>query len=145
MPYQNMNPAQAQRLLDGPEGWKYVDVRTVEEFEAGHPLNAYNVPFAMRDARGGMAPNPDFVGVIRKIFPADTRLVFGCASGVRSMHACDALEAAGYTALVNMQCGFSGKRDATGRVIEPGWQGSGLPCEAVAPRERKYASLAAGG
>lgn len=143
MRYESMNPKEAKRLLDGPEGWKYVDVRTVEEFQAGHPLNAYNVPVALRDARGGMAPNPDFVAVIQKTFPLDARLVIGCASGVRSTHACNTLDSAGYTALVNMQCGFSGKRDGSGRVVEAGWQNSGLPCEAVAPPERSYANLAA--
>jgi rhodanese-related sulfurtransferase len=144
MPYSSVSPAEAKRLIDSPAGWKYVDVRTVEEFQSGHPADAYNVPFAIRDARGAMAPNPRFVDVIQKTFPLDAYLVIGCASGVRSVHACELLTAAGYTALTNMTCGFSGKRDATGRVVEPGWHAAGLPCEAAAPLERSYAGLAGG-
>jgi rhodanese-related sulfurtransferase len=144
MPHQNITTAEAQRLLGGDEGWKYVDVRTVEEFQTGHPQGAYNVPFAIRDARGGMQPNPRFVDVMLKTFAPDARLVIGCASGVRSMHACELLGAAGYRTLANLQGGFSGKRDATGRIVEPGWQGAGLPCESAAPRERSYAGLAGG-
>ncbi len=142
MSYQNITPAEAQRLLGGDAPWRYIDVRTVEEFQTGHPEGAYNVPFAVRDARGGLQPNARFVDVMQTHFASDARLVIGCASGVRSMHACELLTAAGYRSLANLKGGFSGRRDATGRVVEAGWHDAGLPCESAAPRERSYAGLA---
>ena len=76
MPYETRNPAGAKELLDGDQGWVYVDVRTVEEFDQGHVQGAYNIPVAFRGA-GGMVPNEDFVRVVTQHFPRDTRLVFG--------------------------------------------------------------------
>ncbi len=76
MSYQTMNPGGAKELLDGDEGWTYVDVRTVEEFEEGHVAGAYNVPIAFKGPMG-MEPNPDFAPAIRRLFPQDARLVFG--------------------------------------------------------------------
>jgi hypothetical protein len=78
---------------------------------------------------------------VKRNFPLDTKIVVGCATGVRSLHACQALEADGYASLVNMQCGFAGARDATGAVLEAGWQASGFPCETSAPPERTYRKL----
>ena len=141
MSHRSLEPSDAKALLEGPEGWKYVDVRTVEEFEAGHAAGAWNVPFAVRDRSGRMALNPDFVAVMRRHFPSDARLVLGCASGMRSQNACELLESEGYESLVNLANGFSGQRDLSGRVVRPGWQGSGYPCESEAPPERTYAAL----
>ena len=141
MDHRNLEPKDAKALLEGSEGWKYVDVRTEEEFRAGHAAGAWNVPIAVRDASGRMALNPEFVAVMRKHFPADARLVLGCASGGRSQSACELLASEGYTHLVNLANGFLGVRDPSGRVIRPGWQASGFPCEDAAPPERTYAAL----
>jgi rhodanese-related sulfurtransferase len=141
MPYTHSKPNAAKALLDGPDGWIYLDVRTPEEFQSGHVTGAYNVPYAMRDRAGRMAPNEEFAAVVKRVFPLSAKLVVGCASGVRSIHACQILEAEGYTSLVNMQCGFSGARDATGAIVEPGWQAAGFPCEASGAVERTYRKL----
>ena len=143
MSHENLQPKDAKALLDGPEGWQYVDVRTEEEFLAGHAANAWNVPVAVRDRAGRMALNPEFVAVMRRNFPTDARLVLGCASGSRSQSACELLGSEGYTHLVNLANGFLGQRDPMGRVLRPGWQASGFPCEQVAPPERTYAALRA--
>ena len=143
MTHRNLEPKDAQVLLQGPEGWKYVDVRTEEEFREGHAAGAWNVPIAVRDRMGRMALNPDFVAVMRKHFPADARLVLGCASGGRSQSACELLAGEGWTNLVNLANGFLGVRDPMGRVLRAGWQAAGLPCESEAPPERTYASLRA--
>jgi rhodanese-related sulfurtransferase len=137
---QNKKPAEAKALLDTQEGWKYLDVRSVEEFAAGHPPGAWNVPIFHRGPLG-MTPNEDFVAVVSRTFAKDTKLVVGCASGPRSMRACEILAAAGYTHLVNVEGGFMGGRDEFGRPI-PGWASAGLPVEASAPPERSYATLA---
>lgn len=138
MPYQNLKPAAAKRLLD--EGWTYLDVRTPEEFHAGHATGAVNVPFALRDAMGRMSANPHFLDVVRKLYPKSSTLVVGCASGVRSMHACEMLASEGFTQLANVASGYSGSRDEMGRV-EPGWQAAGLPCETGTPDGRSWKSL----
>jgi rhodanese-related sulfurtransferase len=134
MPVKNLDPRAAKKLLDGGEGWSYLDVRTEEEFAAGRPAGAWNVPVMMRDPAGRGAPNADFVAVVKKAFPAGARLILGCASGVRSMRACEMLAGAGFAELVNVSSGFQGGS-------EPGWKDCGLPCESGASPERGYAAL----
>ena len=140
MSYRTLMPPEAKALID--EGWAYLDVRTPEEYGAGHVPGAYNVPVFLRGPRG-MSENPDFVRVVRAHFAPGAKLVVGCAMGGRSAQACDALAAQGYEALVNMHCGFSGARDPSGRV-QPGWQGLGYAVETAAPSGRSYAELAKG-
>jgi rhodanese-related sulfurtransferase len=137
---QNKKPTDVKALLDTKEGWKYLDVRSVEEFGAGHPAGAWNVPIFQRGPMG-MTPNDDFVAVVAKTFTKDTKLVVGCGSGPRSERACELLAAAGYKDLVNVEGGFMGGRDEAGRPV-PGWASLGLPVEAAAPLERTYAHLA---
>jgi len=120
-----VSPQEAARLIEA-EGYVYVDVRSVGEFEGGHPEGAYNVPWAHASPTG-MTPNPDFVPAMTAAFPRDAKIVLGCMSGRRSLNAYAALEAAGYTQLVDQQAGWGGVRDAFGRVSEPGWAASGLP------------------
>ena len=74
--FQNTDPAGAKELLDGDEGTVFVDVRTVEEFDAGHVPGAHNIPFGFATPLG-LEPNPDFVSAIKRLYPLDSRLVFG--------------------------------------------------------------------
>ncbi len=141
MPYQTMNPTQAKELLDGEEPWIYLDVRTVEEFTASHVPGAYNIPAFFRDSSGGMTPNPDFAEVVRKSFEPSKPMVLGCAAGMRSKHACEALEGAGFERLVNMWGGFMGARDPSGQVVEAGWQALGFPTGDNANPDRTYDHL----
>ena len=71
-----MTPA-TRSIHSGCEGWIYLDVRTVEEFDQGHAADAYNVPFAFRDPALGMAPNPEFAAVVKRQFTFESRLVLG--------------------------------------------------------------------
>jgi rhodanese-related sulfurtransferase len=142
MPPKNLDPRASKKLLDGSEGWIYLDVRTEQEFRAGHATGAWNVPVLIRDPAGRMLPNAEFVAVVKKNFPPTSRFVVGCASGVRSLRACDALAAAGYGELVNLSSGFQGRIDESG-APESGWQDCGLPCESAGPPERTYANLRA--
>lgn len=105
-----------------------VDVRTVEEYNAGHPAGASNVPWALRGP-GGMAPNPDFVPTMARLHQKAGRLYLSCQAGVRSLNACRDLAAAGFTDLVNVDGGYGGKRDPMGTVVMKGWVDSGLPVE----------------
>lgn len=124
--FERVSTDEAKRLID--EGYTYVDVRTPSEYAAGHPVGAYNVP-VMLSVDGRMSPNPDFLRVIQAVFPTDARLVVGCAAGKRSMAAAQKLQAAGFSALVEMRAGYSGVRDPFGQVTEKGWSAAGLPTE----------------
>jgi E3 ubiquitin-protein ligase RNF13 len=140
MSHTTVTPPEAKELLESGAGWTYVDVRTVEEFQRGHAPGAFNVPIAV-NGPGGMMLNDDFLPVMERSFPKDAKLILGCAAGIRSERACEALASCGYEQLVNMNGGFSGRRDPSGRLVVEGWQGHGFECEVAAPLERTYAGL----
>ena len=73
--FKSMNPAGARELLQSDAEFIVVDVRTTEEFEAGHIPGAYNVPIAFAGA-AGMSPNPEFADKIEALFPKDKKIVF---------------------------------------------------------------------
>ena len=133
-------PKEAAALV--AEGWAYLDVRSIPEFEGGHPTGAANVPL-LHFQGGRMAPNPDFQRVVAANFAQDAKIVVGCKSGGRSLQAAGLLEAAGYTSVVDMRGGFHGEQDAFGRVACAGWAESKLPVETEAPPEKTYATLSA--
>ena len=120
MTVKRVSPDEARKLIDD-EGYVYVDVRSLPEFEAGHPTGAYNVPL-MHQGPAGMAPNPDFMEVMEKSFPKTARLVVGCKGGGRSARAAALLESAGFTGVVDQKAGYEGHGPD-----EPGWRPRGLP------------------
>jgi rhodanese-related sulfurtransferase len=123
-------PAEAHAILGRDAGALYLDVRTEAEFEAGHPAGARNVPVVFFDpVTRQPRPNPDFVATVERSVPRDTKLLVGCQSGGRSQRACELLGDAGYTDVTNVQGGFGGARDASGRIAVPGWRDEGLPIE----------------
>lgn len=133
-----ISPVQARDKL--AEGWTYVDVRTVEEFEDGHPAGSINVPLAL--ALGGrMAPNPDFTRAMNAAFGKDAKIVLGCKSGSRSLRAAQLLEAEGFTSIVDQRAGWDGARDPFGQVSEPGWSRVGLPVEQGQPSGRSWEDI----
>lgn len=130
MPIENLEPKAAHDAMSRDAACVFVDVRTEQEYDAGHPAGALNVPWALVDpSTGQMAPNADFVATMRKLAPAGATIYASCQSGMRSLNACKALEAAGYSKLVNVSTGFGGKRDPTGRIVAAGWRDAGLPVE----------------
>jgi rhodanese-related sulfurtransferase len=133
-----VTPPEAAALV--ADGWTYVDVRSIPEFEAGHPAGAANVPL-LHFQNGRMAPNPDFERVMAANYPKDAKLVIGCKSGGRSLQAAGLLEASGYTSVVDMRGGFSGEHDSFGRVSLAGWADSNLPVASAAAADRTYAAL----
>lgn len=139
MAVKRISPEEAKELMD-KEGYAYVDVRSIPEFQAGHPTGAWNVPL-MHLGPDGMAPNPEFLTVMEKAFPKDAKLVMGCKAGGRSMRAASALEAAGYLHVADQRAGFEGATDPMGRVVEPGWRPKGLPVSQECPAERAYEAL----
>lgn len=127
----HVTPVQARALME--RGASYVDVRTPEEFEAGHPAGAHNLPIS----------EPDFALLASACFDKNSPIVLGCRSGHRSVIAAKALESEGFTEVYEQRAGWDGARDAFGRVTEVGWRKSGLPFEEGAGCERSFASMKA--
>jgi rhodanese-related sulfurtransferase len=135
-----ISPEEANAKL--AEGWTYVDVRTVEEFDDGHPAGALNVPISFA-GRAGMQPNPDFVRVMKASFTPDAKIIVGCKAGGRSMRAAQVLAAEGFTQVLDQRAGWDGVRNPFGQVAEPGWSRVGLPSETGRPAGRSWDDLKA--
>ena len=133
-----VSPEEALALVEG-EGYVYVDVRSVPEFESGHPKGAYNVPLAHLGPHG-MSPNPDFLATMERNFPRESKLVLGCKTGGRSLQAASLLLSAGWQAVVDQRAGFHGALDPSGRP-EPGWGPKGLPASRSADPGRSWSEL----
>jgi rhodanese-related sulfurtransferase len=115
------------------DGYVYVDVRSIPEFEAGHPEGAYNVPIAHMGP-AGMSPNPEFMAIMEKSFPKDAKIVVGCKAGGRSLQAATQLLTSGFTDVIDQRAGYAGAH-------EPGWSASGLPTSQKAAPEKTYSGL----
>src|SRR5262245_41517610 len=132
-----ISPQEAKALMD-EQGYVYLDVRSVPEFQAGHPTGAYNIPL-LHAGPSGRQPNADFTKVVSAAFSKVAKLVVGCNSGGRSKRACDLLSADGFANVVDQCAGFAGTRDAFGGVAMPGWQTESLPMAIHAEEGRSYA------
>lgn len=140
MSLKRVSPEEARELME-KEGYVYVDVRSIPEFEAGHPEGAYNVPILHMGPRG-MSPNPEFLDVMQRNFAKDSKLVVGCKSGGRSLQAAGLLVSSGFTNVVDQRAGFDGAAGPTG-APEPGWRPKGLPVSTQASAGRDYEALKA--
>ena len=119
-------------------GATYLDVRSIPEFEQGHPAGAFNVPLLHLDpATGQMRPNPEFVSVVRANFDPATPMVIGCKMGGRSQQACEILSSAGYRDVANVLGGFSGAP----QMGQRGWAQEGLPVDVATDPDHEYAAL----
>ncbi|KAM7261266.1 hypothetical protein ACFE04_026741 [Oxalis oulophora] len=99
----------AKHLVES-SGYVYLDVRTVEEFDKGHPLvvtekKTLNIPY-MFNTPEGRVKNPDFLKEISSACKEDDLLVVGCQSGVRSLSAAADLLNAGFKVVNNMGGGY---------------------------------------
>jgi rhodanese-related sulfurtransferase len=95
----------------------FLDVRTPEEFAAGHPPGAVNVPVMLAGA-GGMSPNPDFMAAVKAALPQQsTPALVACKAGGRSRNAATMMSGAGYTQLLDVLGGFNA------------WEAAGLPVQ----------------
>jgi rhodanese-related sulfurtransferase len=119
----------------------YLDVRSVPEFQQGHPIRAINIPLLHFLPGMGMMPNEDFQTVVQANIPKTTRLMVGCKTGGRSASACEILSRLGYADVINVRGGFVGVMDQTGRVVEPGWSLLSYPVCTECVEESQYESL----
>lgn len=138
-----VNPQEAFDLMQNDAEYIYLDVRSVPEFEAGHPKDAINIPIMHFNPATGMSPNEEFLAVAEANLPKDSKLVVGCKAGGRSARACQMLSQIGYENVTNVRGGFVAATDNFGRVVEPGWSMLNLPTSTEAPEEARYDSLLA--
>ncbi|ESR38577.1 Rhodanese-like domain-containing protein 15 [Citrus sinensis] len=104
----------AHELLQA--GHRYLDVRTPEEFSAGHATGAINVPYMYR-VGSGMTKNLKFVEEVSTRFRKHDEIIVGCQSGKRSMMAATDLLNAGFAGITDIAGGFAA------------WRQNGLPTE----------------
>jgi rhodanese-related sulfurtransferase len=138
-----VSPQEAYELLQNDKERIYLDVRSTQEFDAGHPTGAINIPLLHFDPMRGMYPNEDFAAVVEANIPKDARLIVACKAGGRSARACEVLAQLGYTDAVNMRGGFVGAVDNAGRLVEPGWSMLNLPISTDLDEEASYEALKA--
>lgn len=139
MTVKRVPPQEAAQLIE-QDGYVYLDVRSIPEFDSGHPPGSYNVPL-LHATPAGMRPNGEFMAVVAAVFPKDSKLVVGCRSGNRSLRAAEALLFAGYVDVVDQRGGIGGARDAFGQVQEAGWQDAGLAMTIEPEPDRAYDAL----
>lgn len=131
MSIEQLDPQDACELLECTEGSLYIDVRTPEEFAAGHPDGALNIPIFLKQ-NGQMVPNVEnFRKIVDAVIPKTEALVVGCQAGMRSQAACEHMSQWGYDKLYNVTGGFGG------------WLQSGLPISTEANDDILYESLLA--
>ncbi|KAL3527266.1 hypothetical protein ACH5RR_011922 [Cinchona calisaya] len=104
----------AHELLQA--GHHYLDVRTPEEFSAGHAVGAVNVPYLFR-VGSGMTKNLNFMEEVLANFRKDDEIIVGCQSGKRSLMAATDLVSAGFTGITDIAGGYAA------------WVQNGLPTE----------------
>ncbi len=126
MPLERLSPEEVKALLESDEEVVYLDVRSTEEFAAGHVPGARNVPI-LEPGPMGMSSNPDFVTVVEANFSKETKIITGCLRGGRSMKAAQILIACGYTEVRDMRGGFDGEMGPGGGIGYDGWNRRGLP------------------
>ncbi|KAJ9541031.1 hypothetical protein OSB04_027537 [Centaurea solstitialis] len=87
--------------------YRYLDVRTREEFNKGHIdfNDSLNIPY-MLDTPQGRVKNTNFVEQVLSLCTKDDHLVVGCKSGIRSAYATTILLDAGFKHVYNMGGGY---------------------------------------
>jgi rhodanese-related sulfurtransferase len=127
MGIQELPPQSCYHLREADPSIPLLDVRSPEEFAAGHPEGALNVPILFK-VPAGPRPNPRFLEAVQALVPdRSARVILSCAVGGRSLRACELLAEAGYQAPINLVGGYHGQRSPDGRLVTPGWVDAGLP------------------
>ena len=74
--------ARTAHELQSNDDHTYVDVRSIPEFENGHPAGARNVPLLNRDRQTGqMQPNPEFLAVMQANYSPGVKASYRVSDG----------------------------------------------------------------
>lgn len=124
----DLTPRAAHALLHEQPEAVLLDCRTEIEFMyVGHPVGAEHVAW---QEGADWEIDPDFVDKVKRLLKGDlTRpVLLICRSGHRSVFAGEALEAAGFSRVINILEGFEGPLDEKfHRGTLGGWRYCGLP------------------
>jgi rhodanese-related sulfurtransferase len=129
----NIAPRKVWQALEAEAGARLVDVRTRAEWAyIGQPdlaaagKQVVSIEWQVYPAMG---VNPDFVAEARAAgLTPEHHIYFLCRSGVRSLAAAQAMQAAGFPHVYNIADGFEGPPDGEGhRGRMAGWKADGLP------------------
>jgi rhodanese-related sulfurtransferase len=130
-----ITPPQAWDILCSDPAATLIDVRSRMEFEyVGHPVNAYNIPWAEPP---DWSVNREFTDIVWKLLQqlhpgqaGQLPVLTICRSGQRSRAAGQALLEAGFTRVYNVLEGFEGDKDSQNhRNTVSGWRVHHLPWE----------------
>lgn len=126
----HLSPRDAWALVQAQADALFVDVRMeIESLYVGRPPGVENIPWYEYP---DLTPDPTrfAAAVAREAGRKDRTVVLICRSGKRTLEAAKALEAAGFTDVVNVLHGFEGELDdAFHRSTVSGWRHDGLPWE----------------
>jgi rhodanese-related sulfurtransferase len=139
MAVRRVDPDEAALLLG--DGWTYLDVRSVAEFEEGHAPGSYNIPLLDFAPGQGLQSNTNFLIEVLATFEPERRLVVACKAGGRSAAAAAMMVESGFTSVVDMRGGFYGEVDQDGVVSCPGWASRGLPVASGDEPGRSYVDI----
>lgn len=125
---QHLDPSAAHALLQQQPEAVLIDCRTeIEHMYVGHPVGAEHVAW---QEGPDWEIDPAFPDKVKRVVKGDlTRpVLLICRSGQRSVDAAEALEAAGFSAVINVLEGFEGPLDEDfHRGTLGGWRHRGLP------------------
>jgi rhodanese-related sulfurtransferase len=125
---QHLDPLAAHAFLQHEPHAVLVDCRTeIEHMYVGHPAGAEHVAW---QEGPDWEIDQEFADKVRRLVSGDlTRpVLLICRSGHRSLHAAEALEAAGFANVINVLEGFEGPLDDDyHRGTLGGWRFRGLP------------------
>lgn len=125
---QHLDPSAAHALLQQQPEAVLIDCRTeIEHMYVGHPVGAEHVAW---QEGPDWEIDPAFPDKVKRVVKGDlTRpVLLICRSGQRSVDAGEALEAAGFSAVINVLEGFEGPLDEDfHRGTLGGWRHRGLP------------------
>lgn len=125
---QHLDPLAAYALLQHNPDAVLLDCRTeIEHMYVGHPVGAEHIAWQEGPE---WEVDPEFVTKVKRLLKDDLErtVLLICRSGQRSLAAGAALEAAGFSRVINVLEGFEGMRDENfqrGRL--GGWRYHGLP------------------
>ena len=106
--FKNLSVKEFAKIV-AEKGVVVLDVRTAEEFAAGHLKGAVNVD----------VNDKDFVAKVDKLIQdKDAKVAVYCRSGRRSANACRLLSAAGYKNLYNLEGGILDWQKAGKEVVK---------------------------
>ena len=126
----HLKPLETAAFIASTPNAVFVDCRSEMEYLfVGHPVGAMMIPW---NDGPDWEINPNFTAQVKKAVgqSVDRPIVIICRSGSRSVDSAKALEAAGFTNVINVLHGFEGDLDAQHqRGNINGWRFDGLAWE----------------